>query len=1003
MRSYKFVNDLTGWLVFAIAAAVFLITLEPTGSFWDCGEFIACSYKLLVPHPPGAPTFLLLGRLFSMLASDPSKVALMVNALSGLSSAFTVLFLFWTITMMGRKLLVGLNGEPTGGQIALIMGAGAVGALAFAFSDSFWFSAEEAEVYALSAFCTAFVVWAMLKWERVADEPDSDRWLILIAYVMGLSIGVHLLNLLAIPALAFVYYYRRYQFTMRGAIVTFIVSSVIILSILVGIIPGLPTLAGWFEIFFVNSMGLPFSSGIWFFLALLIGMIWFGFRRSFQTGSRLLNTAMLCFVFILIGYSSYLIVPIRSSYRPTINENAPENVLAFVSYLKREQYGDRPILYGPQFNAEPVDQQQGAPVYIPNPRTGRYEEVDHKLETTYDGRDKVLLPRIYSNQPAHLQEYRKWGVDIRQYVDPEDGRTKYAKPTAGENYGFLFSYQLNHMYWRYFLWNFVGRDSDIQQSGVLWPWKVGKTADLPERVSESKARNNFWALPLLLGILGLLYQLRKDDRDALIVGLLFFLTGIAIALYLNQPPIEPRERDYTFAGSFYAFGIWIGLGVIALADLLGRFLKSATARAGVATALGAIVPTIMLAQGWDDHNRADRYNSVDSARNLLESCAPNAILFTNGDNDTFPLWYAQEVEGIRPDVRVAVLSYLNTDWYIDQMRRRSYTNTPIITTLDSTNYRQGTNDYLTYQANPRVESGIDLKQFIGLVKQNHPALVVPTNVGKPLLSFPTKKFYLDIDTAAVWSSGIIPAERRKQLTPRMEWQLRSSIMEKKNLIILDMIQANQWKRPIYFSTTVNTSDFMGLLPYFQLEGLAYRILPCKNPSADPRQNGYLVRDLMHQNMMTKFKWRNLDNPKIFYDENNLRFPANCRDKLSQLAEAHLAAGDRTRAKQVVDAAFRWMPDKPIPYDYYTPQFIGPLVELGERKKAEEIMDVMSARAIKALGYYTNHDPRQLFDTEQQMNLIILQNLMMAAQQIGDQKRAQQYQQLFAQYYPAMGG
>ena len=1007
MRSYKFVNDLTGWLVFAVATAVFLYTLEPTGSFWDCGEFVACSYKLLVPHPPGAPTFLLLGRIFSLFAPDPSKIGVWVNALSGLSSAFTILFLFWTITMMGRKLLVGLRGEPTGAQTALLMGAGAVGALGFAFTDSFWFSAEEAEVYALSAFCTAFVVWAMLKWERVEEEADSDRWLILIAYVVGLSIGVHLLNLLAIPALAFIYYFKRHTVTVRGGVVAFVISGVIILSILVGIIPGLPTLAGWFELFFVNSVGLPFSSGLWIFLALLLGGIWYGFRRSFRTGSQLLNTAMLCFVFILIGYSSYLIVPIRSSYRPTINENAPENVLSFVSYLKREQYGDRPILYGPQYSAEPISQEPGDSIYIPNPRTGKYEGVDRKLVTEYDARDKVLLPRIYSNQPMHLDEYRKWGVNIpyQPPVNPETGRPQYPKPTFSENMGFLFGYQLNHMYWRYFLWNFVGREGDVQQSGVLWPGEDSKTvrAALPERVAESKARNNFWALPLILGILGLIYQIRKDERDALIVGLLFFLTGIAIALYLNQPPIEPRERDYTFAGSFYAFGIWMGIGVLALADLLGRVLRPVAARAAVATALGALVPMVLLANGWDDHNRRGRYTSVDSARNLLESCAPNAIIFTNGDNDTFPLWYAQEVEGIRPDVRVAVLSYMNTDWYIDQMRRPSYTNTPLITTLDSTNYRQGTNDYLTYQPIAQVANGIDLKQFIGLVRQNYPALQVPTSVGKPLLSFPTKKFFLDVDTAAVWNSGIIPADRRAHLTPRMEWTLRGNIMEKKNLIILDMIQANQWKRPIYFSTTVNTTDFMGLMPYFQLEGLAYRLLPAKNPTPDPRQNGFVARELMHRNMMTKFAFRGLDNPQIFNDENALRFPANVRDKLSILAETHLTAGDKTRAKQVLDAAFRWMPDKSIPYDYYTPQFVKPLVDVGERARALEIMDVMSARAVKSLNYYQNNDPRQLFDNEVRMNVIILQNLAVAAQDIGDMERAARYQQLFQQYYNPAGG
>ncbi|MGV3589373.1 MAG: protein O-mannosyl-transferase family, partial [Adhaeribacter sp.] len=641
MSSYSRINNILGWLVFLIAAIVYGLTLEPTASFWDAGEFIACSYKLLVPHPPGAPFYLLVARIFSMFAGDNVLlVAPLINFLSGLVSAFTVLFLFWSITIMARKMLVGRTVEPTFGQTLLIMGSGAVGALAFTFSDSFWFSAVEAEVYGMSAFFSAFVFWAMLKWEGKAHEVSSGKWLILIAYMVGLSIGVHLLNLLAIPALAFIYYYRKTTKPSRkGTIYTFLISSFIIVVILWGIIPGLPSLAGSFEVFFINNIGLPFSSGIFIFLALFVGLIIYGFRYSFRHNNRFLNTALLSFVFILIGYSSYMIIPIRSAYDPTIDENDPENIVSFVSYLKREQYGDRPLLYGPQFTAEVIDQEQGDPRYVKG--KDKYEIVDYKIEPVYDPKDMSLLPRIYSNQPMHIQEYQKW-VPIQQ------GR----KPTMGENLSFMMKYQLGHMYWRYFLWNFVGRDSDVQNAGVLWPTESSQ--GLPERVAESKARNNFYMLPLLLGVLGLIYQIRKDKRDAFIVGLLFFFTGLAIALYLNQPPVEPRERDYTFAGSFFAFSIWIGLGVLGLADLLSKFIKSDVARAAAVTLLCLSVPIIMAAQGWDDHDRSDRYHSVDSAKNLLSSLAPNAIIFTNGDNDTFPLWYAQEVEGFRTDVRVAV-------------------------------------------------------------------------------------------------------------------------------------------------------------------------------------------------------------------------------------------------------------------------------------------------------------------------------------------------------------
>ncbi|UOQ53166.1 glycosyltransferase family 117 protein [Hymenobacter cellulosivorans] len=993
MRSYKSLNNLVGWLVFAIATLTYVLTLEPTASFWDCGEFIACSYKLLVPHPPGAPTFLLLGRLFSLFSfGDVTKVSVLINFLSALSSSFTVLFLFWTITMLAKKIVVHQPGmhdtrhvEPTGGQTMLIQGAGVVGALAFAFSDSFWFNAVEAEVYAMSALCTAAVVWIMLKWENRADEADSDKWLILIAYVIGLSIGVHLLNLLAIPALGFIYYYRRHQNpTMWGGILTLVISSVIVGLILAGIIPGLPTLAGAFEVFFVNSIGLPFSSGLIFFLLAFVALIWFGFRYSFKTHNRLINTAMLSFVFILIGYSSYLIVPIRSSYEPTINENAPKDVLSFVSYLKREQYGDRPLLYGPQFNAEPVDQKEGSPRYV---RKGdKYVIAERRLETIYRDEDKMLIPRIYSPAPEHIYNYKKW-VDIQEGV----------KPSMGQNLSFLFRYQMGHMYWRYFLWNYVGRDSDIQQAGVVWPTSAGK-AGLPERIATSPARNNFFAIPLIMGLIGLFFHVRRDGRNALVIGLLFVFTGLAIVFYLNQPPIEPRERDYTFTGATYAFAIWIGLGVLGLADLLKAVLKADGARAVAATLVGLLAPALMVAQGWDDHDRSDRYNSVDSAKNLLNSCAPNAILFTNGDNDTFPLWYAQEVEGVRTDVRVAVLSYLNTDWYIEQMKRRAYLSQPLPISMKSDNYAQGTNDYLPYVENPAVQE-VNLREFIGLVDQNSPLLQVQTQSGRPLLSFPTRKFYLPVDTAAVEALGIIPKDRRKQLVSRMEWDMGKGAIEKKNLVILDMLATNNWKRPVYFSSTVNSADFMNLQPYFQLEGMAYRVLPAKDPNYDPRGNeGYVAKDLMFENMMKKFAYRNLDRADIFYDENNLRFPANYRDKFSRLAEAYLAAGDKATAKQVLDKCFQVMPDKSIRYDYYVPQFVVPLIQVGEKARANEIMDTMTSRAEQSLAYYSTRNS-SLFDMEVQTNLLALQSVYRAAEEVGDQARAKKAVELLNQYYP----
>ncbi|UOR05760.1 DUF2723 domain-containing protein [Hymenobacter aerilatus] len=995
MRSYSRLNNGVGWGVFALSLLVYLLTLEPTASFWDCGEFIACSYKLLVPHPPGAPTFLLLGRLVSLLSfGDVTKVAVLVNGLSAVSSAFTVLFLFWSITLLAKKLVLrrpGLHDDrgltPTFGQSLLIVGAGAVGALSFAFSDSFWFNAEEAEVYAMSALGTAAVVWLMLKWENRADEADSDKWLVLLAYVIGLSIGVHLLNLLAIPALGFLYYFRRQpRPTLWGGVLTLGVGLGIVGAILVGIIPGLPTLAGSFEVFFVNSVGLPFNAGLVLFMALLIGLIWVGFRQSFQRRSQLLNTFMLCFVFILIGYSSYLIVPIRSSYHPTINENNPEDVLSFVSYLKREQYGSRPLLYGPHVFAQPIDQVDAGPRYV---RQGdKYVVAEQKQELVYQDQDKMILPRIYTDAGAaqRVSYYQKW-VDIREEV----------KPTMGQNLSFLFRYQMGHMFWRYFLWNYAGRESDVQQAGTVWPTETSQ--GLPERVAESKARNQFFAIPLLLGLLGLFYQARSDGKNALIVGLLFVFTGLAIVVYLNQPPIEPRERDYTFTGATYAFAIWIGLGVLALADLLGKLVKADAARAGAVTLLGLLAPGILLAQGWDDHDRSDRYNSVDSAKNLLNSCAPNAILFTNGDNDTFPLWYAQEVEGFRTDVRIAVLPYMNTDWHIDQMRQRSYQSAPVALSLSSSRYTQGTNDYLPYVENPSV-SEVNLKDFLRLVQEDSDLLKVSYGEGGPtLLSFPSPNFYLPVDTAAVLQSGSIPKERRSQLVSKMEFNVSKRALEKKSLAILDILATNNWKRPVYFATSVALSqDHLGLEPYFQLEGLAWRVLPLRNPDYDPRGNddGYVAKELLYQNLMQRFAYRGLNNPNVYHDETNLMFPASYRDKFVRLANAYLAAGDTATARQVADKCLAVLPDAAIPYDYYSPALVPALVAGGEVKRAQQLMDVLLDRTQRALTYYTSH-PNPLMEREVGQHMGTAQQLYLAAQRIGDTHRAERAYQLLAPY------
>ncbi|MCC3158133.1 DUF2723 domain-containing protein [Hymenobacter sp. 15J16-1T3B] len=988
---YSKLNNLAGGLVFAAALATYCLTLEPTVSFWDCGEFIASADKLQVPHPPGAPTFLLLGRLASLLSfGEASRVAVLVNLLSALSSACTVLLLFWSITLLARKLVLGAAtpaAEPDDSQAALILSSGAVGALAFAFSDSFWFNAVEAEVYALSSLGTALVLWLMLKWEHRADAPDADKWLVLIAYVIGLSIGVHLLNLLALPALGLIYYFRRTAApTTRGLLLTLAGSGAAVLTILLGVIPGLPSVAGALEIFCVNALRLPYNAGVVLFGLLLAGGLAYGLRAAARQQQRLLYTSLLSLVFVLIGYSTYLIVPIRSGFNPLIDENNPEDVLSFVSYLKREQYGDRPLLYGPQFNAQPVVQTDGAPRY--ERRNGRYEVVEQKLVSEYAAADKMLLPRLYSQQPGHLREYQKW-----TNVQPEQ------RPSMADNLGFLVRYQLGHMYWRYFLWNFVGRDADVQQAGVLWPTET--KSGLPAGLADNRARNNYFALPLLLGLAGLVFQLRRDGRNAAVVGLLFALTGVAIVLYLNQPPLEPRERDYTFVGSFYAFAIWIGLGVLGLHAALRAVLRQEQLRVATVAALGLAVPVLMATEGWDDHNRSERTLALDWAHNLLNSVAPNALLVTAGDNDTFPLWYAQQVEGIRPDVRIAVSPYLNTDWYIDQLQQRMGPSAALPMTLRHPDYTQGTNDYLPLVTNPAV-AAVDARQFVQLVKQNSPLLQVQTQSGRTLLSYPTRQFYLDVDTAAVRRAGLVPAERRGQLTARMQWQAGAGgYLEKKELALLDILAQNNWQRPVYFSAYMSPSEYAGLEPYLQLEGLAYRVLPLQNPAPQAEQRGeigYVARELLFDSLMRKFTYRNLANPRVYYDESQRRVVGAYREEFARLAQAYYHDGNLAKAKQVVDRCLRVMPDDTVPFDYNTADLVAPLAAAGEAPRAQRLMDMLTNRAQQNLAYYRSHEPA-LFEREIQVNAVMLSRLYQAAADTNDTARAQRIVGLLEQYVP----
>ncbi|MEO1051791.1 MAG: DUF2723 domain-containing protein [Bacteroidota bacterium] len=961
---FKKINNLTGWFVFLIATVVYLLTLEMTASFWDCGEFIAVSYKLMVPHPPGAPLFLLIGRMFSFLAlGDVTRVAYWINVSSVLSSSFTILFLFWSITLIGRKILRVKDGDDIPmSKTLLLMGAGLVGSLAYTFSDSFWFSAVEAEVYAMSSFFTAFVFWAILKWELIEDESRANRWLILIAYMMGLSIGVHLLNLVTIPALGLIYYFKKHRVSVTGIVVTMLISGFFIILINNFIIPGLPSIAGAFDLTFVNSFGLPFGSGVLLFGLLLIGGLVAGIYYSAKKGAVILNTALLGLAFILIGYSSYAVIVIRSNFDPPIDENNPEDVMSFVRYLKREQYGDRPLLYGQYYTAQPTGSEQGDWVYTKGEE--KYEPTDRKIKYTYSPEESTILPRIYSTDPNHQRIYR-------EVLGLQNGE----QPGFGDNVRFLMIHQLRKMYFRYFFWNFVGRDSDIQDAEVLWPWESFE--DTPELLAKNRGRNNFLAIPLILGLIGLVFNLRKDPKSFVVVAMLFFLTGIALILYLNSPPVEPRERDYIYVGSFYAFAVWIGLSVMALAEGMGRFIKEGKTAAGIATIVCLTAPVLMATEGWNDHDRSDRYFSVDSAKNFLASCAPNAIIFTGGDNDTFPLWYVQEVEGFRTDVRVVVLSYFNTDWYVDQMTRPAYESAPFPFTLTKENYQQGGyNDYLVYR-NMNIKNELDIKQFIQLIKNNHPGLK-----GDGFNFVPSKTMALKIDKQDVISKGIIPEGMDSLVVDKMVWNMKGNILEKKDLMILDILATNNWERPIYLNNTSISQIKLDLTKYAIQEGNAYRILPIENPV---QGKPFVNTELMYENMMENFHYRELDNPKVYYNEDYRNFALNLRSNMNTLAEALIDEGKNEKARTLIFKTLERIPDASIPFDYATTSTVDLLFRIGEKEKAVEIAQLMTRRANESLEYRI--DKQELGSIVIQRDFFIMASLQRTLLQNGEAELA----------------
>ena len=1007
MKQYKLVNNVLGWLTFLVAAFVYCSTIEPTASFWDCPEFITTGYKLEVGHPPGAPFFMLTANLFSQFASDPTQVAKMVNTMSALLSATTILFLFWSITHLARKLILKDWSEMTMGKLIAIEASGLVGALIYTFSDTFWFSAVEGEVYAYSSAFTAIVFWLILKWEDHADEPHSDRWLVLIAYMTGLSIGVHLLNLLCIPAIVLVYCYRRYPYIeLKGSLLALLASFVIVAGVLYGVVPGIITVAGWFELLFVNQLGCPFNSGEIVYIILLVaiviwaiyesyadrnfkrqnlsfvlsigmlgvpfrGMGWgaaivgiiilaaiyFGLNYRKKTDKQLVpvvsarfkNTALLCMLMLMIGYSSYAVIVIRSAANPPMDQNSPEDVFTLGSYLSRDQYGDSPLLYGQAYTSQVAFDVDGN-MCIPKRKEGAairqrkekasdtekdsYFVVSHKDKLVYA--QNMLFPRMHSS--AHAQAYESWlggvtGTDVPYDRCGEQVTVK--MPTQWDNIRFFLSYQCNFMYWRYFMWNFAGRQNDMQGSGepehgnwitgisFIDNWMLGDQSKLPQELKDNKGHNVFYCLPLLLGLIGLFWQAwrgQRGIRQFWVVFFLFFMTGLAIVLYLNQTPQQPRERDYAYAGSFYAFAIWCGLGVLALYDMLKKKLK--TNDVALASVIGVaclLVPIQMASQTWDDHDRSGRYTCRDFGQNYLMTLQDkgNPIIFTNGDNDTFPLWYNQETEGFRTDARVCNLSYLQTDWYIDQMKRPAYDSPSVPITWPRLDFCSGTNDYI--QVDP------SLKQQVQNFYKEHPAEAraqfgdQPFEV-KNIMKYwvrtknsdmhviPTDTLYLTIDKEAVKKSGMMMAS--DTIPDRMVISLAGKrALYKNDLMMLEMLAQCNWTRPLYVATTVGGDNYMNLGDNFVQEGLAYRITPFTTNKPGAKN---FDTEKTYNNVMNRFKFGGLDQKGLYIDETIMRMCYTHRNLFAQLALALIQEGKNDKALKVLRKAEKSIPEYNVP-------------------------------------------------------------------------------------------
>ena len=1104
MKQYKLVNNVLGWLTFFVAAFVYCSTIEPTASFWDCPEFITTGYKLEVGHPPGAPFFMLTANLFSQFASDPSQVARMVNTMSALLSATTILFLFWSITHLARKLILKDWSELTLGKLIAIEASGLVGALIYTFSDTFWFSAVEGEVYAYSSAFTAIVFWLILKWEDHADEPHSDRWLVLIAYMTGLSIGVHLLNLLCLPAIVLVYCYRRFpNIELKGSLMALVGSFILVAAVLYGVVPGIITVAGWFELLFVNTLGCPFNTGEIIYIVLLVaiviwaiyesyvdksfkrqnvsfvlavgmlgipfrGMTWsaailglvilaaiyFGLNYRKKIGkdlvpvltSRFKNTALLCMLMLMIGYSSYAVIVIRSAANPPMDQNSPEDVFTLGSYLSRDQYGDSPLLYGQAYTSQvayDVDgnmcvpkHKEGAAIWQRKEKASKDEKdsyfvVSHKDKIIYA--QNMLFPRMHSS--AHAGAYENWmgGVEGTQVPYDRCGEPVMVKmPTQMENIRFFLSYQCNFMYWRYFMWNFAGRQNDIQGNGepehgnwitgisFIDDWMLGDQSKMPAELKANKGHNVFYCLPLLLGLIGLFWQAwrgQRGIRQFWVVFFLFFMTGLAIVLYLNQTPQQPRERDYAYAGSFYAYAIWCGLGVLAIYDMLKKKIKgNDVAVAGVVGVACLLVPIQMASQTWDDHDRSGRYTCRDFGQNYLMTLQDkgNPIIFTNGDNDTFPLWYNQETEGVRTDARVCNLSYLQTDWYIDQMKRPAYDSPSVPITWPRIDFCSGTNDYIEvkpgmkqqllefyrdYPKEARAAFGDDPFELKNILKYWVRSKDSDTHI------IPTDTLYITIDKEAVRRSGMMMAS--DTIPDRMVISLAGKrAIYKNDLMMLEMLAQCNWERPLYVATTVGSDNYMNLGDNFVQEGLAYRITPF-NTKAPGAKN--FDTEKTYNNVMNRFKWGGLDKPGLYIDETVMRMCYTHRHLFATLAMQLIAEGQNAKAEKVLRKSEKVLPEYNVPYTFMSgaSDLARAYALIGKKADAARILNKVWADAKSYADYYLQLTGSRFMMSQNEVlrQLYIMQNIADMTQACDKNLANQRLKTVNALYavYQAKGG